>query len=445
MTHLGLDIGSSSVKAGVLRNGKVLGPLVHASFPTSHDGVRVEVRPDELLKAVASAIKGLGRRARKVDLIALSVMSPAWVAMDRRGKPLTPIVTHQDRRSVGVAAFIEAKVGKARFLRLAGNRPFPGGISLTTWAWYLQNEPQRLKRAALAGHLNTFLHFQFSGVRVIDPANASFTGLYLTAEQGGWSRELCDAAGVESDQLPEVRESNEIAGAIHAEAARQFGLKQGTPAVIGIIDTSSAMLLAGAKPGQLLNICGSTDVLGLCTDRPHPDEHLLTRALGVGKRWMSVSTLAAAGSSLNWARDQLFADYKPDDYWKLVSQLGRADLRQENKSTVAGSLAGVRFEPYLAGDRMSLEQRQAAFTGLTLGAMREQMLQAIIEALAQTSAARIHLFRKKKMRMNHDVVVSGGVRNGLNKLLHRDWPGRWNFRTEQEATLRGLSLLIPDR
>ncbi len=443
MITLGLDIGSSSVKAGVLRNGNVVGHLVHSPFPTSHDGVKVKVQPDHLLNAVASAIQKLGSRAKKVDLIALSVMSPAWVAMDRRGKPLTPIVTHQDRRSVEVAISIEKKIGKARFLKLAGNRPFPGGISVTTWAWYLQNEPQRLKRVALAGHLNTFLHFQFSGARVIDPANASFTGLYLTAEQKGWSRELCEATGVDAGHLPEIREANAIAGSIHAEAARRFGLTHGTPAVVGVVDTSSAMLLIGAKPGQLLNICGSTDVLGLCTDHAYPDEHLLTRALGVGKRWMSVSTLAAAGSSLNWAKDQLFVDLNPGEFWKLVSRLGLSELRKRKNSTTAGPPSKVRFEPYLAGDRMSLQQRQAAFSGLTLGTTREQMLQAIVEALAEASAARIRRFRQRKMRMNHDVVVSGGVRDGLDKLLHRDWPGKWDFRVENEATLRGLSKLEP--
>ena len=57
---------------------------------------------------------------------------------------------------------------------------------------------------------------------------------------------------------------------------------------------------------------------------------------------MSVSTLAAAGSSLNWAKDQLFADLTPERYWKLV-----ADLAKDPKS----KLSTVKFDPYLAGER----------------------------------------------------------------------------------------------
>src|SRR5215212_7251462 len=136
MTLLGLDIGSSSVKAAILRGTRIVGRVARESFATHYDGLRAEVEPDALLRAVSAAIRQLGAAARRVDCIGLSVMSPAWVAMDKRGRPITPIVTHQDRRSVEVARELERRVGKARHLKLAGNRPFPGGISSTTWAWF---------------------------------------------------------------------------------------------------------------------------------------------------------------------------------------------------------------------------------------------------------------------------------------------------------------------
>src|SRR5437763_7385287 len=100
MNLLGIDIGSSSVKCAILRNGRVSGQIVHESFQTNRDGVKVEVEPRAMLKAVTGAAGHLGSKAKGVDAIALSLMSPAWVAMDRSGEALTPIVTHQDRRSV---------------------------------------------------------------------------------------------------------------------------------------------------------------------------------------------------------------------------------------------------------------------------------------------------------------------------------------------------------
>jgi xylulokinase len=450
MSLLGIDVGSSSVKTAVLRNGKVVGKITRAYFPSRHDGVRVEVSADAILKAVRDSIAGLGAAARRVEAVTLAVMSPAWVAMDAAGKALTPVVTHQDRRSVETAKQLEQRVGKDRHLKLAGNRPFPGGISSTTWAWYRENEPQALRRADLVGHLNTFLHRQWTGARVTDPSNASFTGLYRTLDQSGWSDELCDAVGAKCSQLPEVLEADSVGGRLTPGAARSLGLPDGTPVTVGLVDTSSAMLLAGTDPGQLLNVCGSTDVLALCTDNPQPHEKLLTRALGVGPRWMSVSTIAAAASAIYWAKRELFADWSMNKFQKAVRTIGLRKTPRDNRprkrargSATANTTDRVGFEPYLAGERTSIDQRRASFTGLTLATRREEMLEAIIESLVAASAARLALLDQNGVRIRRTVVVSGGSVDRLDEIFHRDWPGRWTFKAEDEATLRGLALLAP--
>jgi xylulokinase len=431
MVILGIDVGSSSVKAGILRNGRIVGEITRSPFRTMYDGVCAEVKAEDVVKAITKGIASAGKRAKSVDLIAISVMAPSWVAMDKHGKAITPIITHQDRRSVEIAREIEKRVGKKRHLHLAGNRPFPGGISSTTCAWFLQNEKALMRRADLVGHLNTLLLRQLTGARATDPSNASFMGLYRTLTLGGWNEELCAAIGLSKNLLPDVLESNAIAGQVTKGGANRFGLAEGTPVVTGTMDTSAALLLIGAKPGQLLNVSGSTDVLALCTDKPKPHERLLTRAVGVGKRWMSVSTLAAAGSAVMWAKDQLFADLTKDKFFALVEKL--ATSRRETT---------VRFDPYLAGERTSIEQKQAAFSGLTLATTREDMLAAVIESLAEASAARITLLREVNGHINHRVVTSGGMQRGIGKVLYRDWKGRWIFHAEKEATLRGLATLV---
>ena len=451
MNLLGIDVGSSSVKTAILRDGKVVGKITRAYFPTRHHGVRVEVPTDGILKAVRDCVAALGPSVRKADAVTLAVMSPAWVAMDAAGKAITPVVTHQDRRSVETARRIEQRVGKERHLRLAGNRPFPGGIASTSWAWHLEHEPELMRRADLAGNLNTFLHRQLTGARVTDPSNASFTGLYDTVGLSGWNDELCAAAGVSRSQLPDVREANEVGGTLTARAARRFGLTEGLPVTVGMVDTSSAMLLAGTEPGQLLNVCGSTDVLALCTDKARPHEKLLTRALGVGERWMSVCTIAAAASSIYWMKREFFADWTMRKFQKAVRTIGLRDRdsrarRREGagaQPAATDTTAGVVFEPYLAGERASIEQRRAAFTGLTLATTREQMLGAVIESLVRASADRLALLELNGVKIRRRVVVSGGSQDRLDEIFHRDWPGRWTFEAEDEATLRGLAMLVP--
>lgn len=430
---LGLDIGSSSVIAGLLDGRRVLAESPRAFFRTRHEGTRAEVDPEVLLAAVAKAIRSLGDRARRVDAIALATMCPAWVALDRTGAALTPIVTHQDRRSVQEARELEERMGADRHLALCGCRPFPGGISSTTWAWFRKHQPGVLRRADLVGNLNTFLHRRFTGARVTDPSNASFTGLYRTLALDGWSDELCANLGVSEKQLPDVIEADVIGGVLTREAARRLGLPAGLPMMTGLMDGSAGMLLAGAEAGQLFNVVGSTDVLALCTDRPRPHPRLLTRALGVGRKWLQVSTLAAMASSIYWAREQFFPECSLAQFQRELRVLSRRGPRP-------GST--VRFEPYMAGERTSIEQRQGAFTGLTLATTRTDLLSAILEGLTAASAERLPLLRATGTPLRRTVAVSGGA-DRLDRLMHRDWAGQWRYRPVTDATMRGLGLLVP--
>ena len=433
-TLLALDIGSSSVIAGILRGKKTVVEAQRVFFKTRHgSGGRVDVDAAEMMGAVQKAIAGLDGEAKKVDAIALAVMSPAWVAMDKKGAALTPIVTHQDRRSVEVALDIEKRVGKARHLSITGCRPFPGGISSTTWGWYLRHEPRRLKGADLVGHLNTFLHRQMTGTRVIDPSNASFTGLYRTLKLDGWSEELCEGMGISTSLLPEVLEADRIGGRILPAAAASLGLVEGTPMMTGLMDGSAGMLTAGANHGQLFNVCGSTDVLALCTEEPKPHEKLLTRALGVGRKWLAVSTLAAVASAIYWAREQFYREWTVEQFREELFRLGKIGEK---------AAGGVVFEPYMAGERTSIEQRRGAFTGLTLATTRENMLSAILEGLIKASAERFPVLEATGTTLLTDVVVSGGA-DRLDKLMHRDWPGKWRFKAVTDATMRGLGMMTP--
>lgn len=432
-TTLGIDIGSSSVIAGILSGDRTLAESPRAFFKSRCDGPKVEVDPEDLLGAIRTAIAALDGRALTVDAIHLAVMCPAWVVMDRAGAALTPIVTHQDRRSVAEAQKLESRIGAARHLALCGNRPFPGGISSTTWAWFKKHEPQRLRGADLVGHLNTFLHRRMTGARVIDPSNASFTGLYRTLKLDGWSDELCANLGVKTSLLPEVHEADRIGGCITPEAASAFGLRAGTPMLVGLMDGSAGMILAGAKVGQLFNVVGSTDVLALCTKKPKPHPRLLTRAVGVQGKFLQVSTLAAVASAIYWVRDQMCPTMPIAEFQAELHRL--AKLGPEASGT-------VRFAPYMAGERTSIEQRQGAFTGLTLATKREQMLSAVIESLVTASAERLPLLAASGTKFLRTVAVSGGL-DRLDEIMRRDWPKRFAFRAVTDATMRGLAMLEP--
>lgn len=442
VTLLAIDVGSSSVKAAVLVGTQPAGPLIRTAFPTHYDGVRAEVDPDALLKAVGraarAAVAGCPLGKSRIDLIALSAMSPSWVALDRRGKPLTPIITHQDRRSQTEARWIESEVGMGRHLALTGNRPVPGGISSTTARWFAVHHPALLRRVTLVGHAQTLLLHHLTGARAIDPSNASFTGLWNTTDTAAhvadWNPDLARLIGVPASALPAVRPADCVAGELTPQGARQLGCRSGTPVLTGLVDTSAALLLASTAPGTLLNASGSTDVLAVVTDDPRPDARCLTRHVGVGKRWLHVMTLAAAGSALAWARSVFFADLSEARYFAILQKVASQPCPASGSS--------VDFRPYLAGSRVDVEQPAGVITGLRLGTTREDILAALIHALAELSANRLDTLREVSgLRLSRDVLRTGNAGKVLSRVLYARWPRRYRLRDVEEATVRGLGSL----
>jgi len=430
MNVLAIDVGSSSVKAGMLRGRRIVGDVARRDYRTRTDGPRVEVDADDVMRAVAGAVRSLGRAARAADVIALDAMAPSWVAMDRNGRALTPVVTHQDRRSVDEAREIERVVGKDRHLKIVGNRPFPGGISSTTALWFSRHAPAVMKRADLIGHLTTFLHRQLTNARVTDPSNASFMGLYDTVGMSGWVAEMLDVVRISQKQLPEIVDASEMAGTLSGEAASRLGLRVGTPVLAGIMDGSGALLAAGLREGQVIDVMGSTDVLAICTARPKPDERVLTRPVGTGRWWVQVMNIASAATTFKWLHSTLFAELSEEKFRSILRRTHARDTR------------GVTFDLGLAGDRHSIDPVTAGFRGLTLSTSREDLLASAVDALAHASAARWEVLKSLGLRRRGSILLTGGLSGAMRHVLHRDWPKGLRFRQIDEATLKGLATLV---
>jgi sugar (pentulose or hexulose) kinase len=441
MKILAIDVGSSSIKAALCKNGRIK-HIHHVDISTVLNGAEVEIPAAGLLKSFRKAIRLITQSHKHIDAIALDSFCPGVVALDKTGTPLFGCVTHQDRRSRKQAAAIEKQIGQSRHLSLVGNRPFPGGIGSTTLLWIKENKPDLYKKISRIGQPTSLLVDHLTGQWVIDPSQAAFLGLYDSINLSGWVDELCHLIGVRASQLPRILFADQIAGKVTRSAADQLGLPEGCPVLTSLVDTSAAMLATDCRAGTLVHSAGSTDVLALCLDKPAPAEDILTRPLGTGaslpKRWLAVSTIAAGGSTMHWLKDNLFADYSKNKFHKLVERIGK-DLRLQSSPVRLESAPAVVFAPYLAGDRTAMEESTGAFDHLTLASTREEMLHAAILALAQASRQRFT--RLAKIRSIHKEIYTMGGQTELAGIMHAHWPGKWKFTVLQDEAMTGLNRL----
>jgi xylulokinase len=374
MQILALDVGTSSVKAAVLDVGlgRPVGGVARAGYELDHPAPdAAEVPAGRLWGAVAAAAREATRATPHVEAVGLSCLTPVLVLLDAAHRPLGEIWTHLDRRARTAARQVWQSVGP-EFLATVGNRPLPGGITAVCYRQRLEAEPYLLHRVKHYLHANGWLALHLTGERAFDPGNASFSGLWGTLTDRQWSQRWCDYFEAEREWLPPVVDGRTTVGTVRAAVAAELGVPAGVPLKLGTADTSSAMLAAGARRGDLMHEVGTTQVLAALTDRPRPAPERLTRLLGVGADFVHVTHNPVGGAALEWIHQLCFHDQGGEEFYhKTIPQA----LGHKTRVTLD--------PPYLGGDRLEIEAHRAAFRGLTVTTERLDLLAALLEAMVR--------------------------------------------------------------
>ncbi len=429
MQILALDVGTSSVKAAVLDAAapRLAGPVAHVPYeldaPTPD---AAEVPAQRLWEAVAKAARQATLRRPAVEAVGLSCLTPALVLLDRNHRPIANIWTHLDRRARGAARQTWQAVG-AEFLRTVGNRPLPGGISAVCYRQQLETDPYLTHKVRHYLHVNGWLALHLTGTAAFDPANASFSGLYNTMTDRKWSQRWCDYFEADVAWLPPVVDGGATVGTVRAAVATELGVPAGVPLKLGTADTSSAMLAAGMRPGDLLHSVGTTQVLAALAPQPRPAPERLIHLLGVGEGYIHVTHNPVGGAALEWLHRLCFRDQ------------AAAEFYEKTIPEALGHKTRVTLDPpYLGGDRLEIEAHRAAFRDLTVTTDRLELLAAVLEAMVQQHRKAVaHLGLGERFGR---VFLTGGGAEVVRRLLP-EYAGA-EVRELEEGSLLGVARLF---
>lgn len=408
---LAVDVGTQSLKASVVdRNLTVLESARISYVPQVKSKNRVEIGAEVLWDAFVKAFAQL-KQGPEVGALSFSTLCPSLLAMDSDGTPLAPIILHLDRRSYRQAVWALSRVGEERFLRITGNLPIPGGISVTSLLWIKENRPDIYGRKGMVfGHAVTFFLKRLTGRFVIDPSNASFTGLYDTVGYGDWDSGLLDDLEIPREKLPQVVMSTSVVGKLNKQIADPTSLPEGIPVVIGANDTTCAAVGAGVtEPGGLMNTSGTVEIMVLCLDRPLVDRNHLLRTHAYPNRWLAMRTVGAGGASLEWFRNA------------FCREMARESFYDEYLPGLLATSKGseVRFHPFLSGDRHRIRQRSGSLTRLTLNTTREDCLLALADGIVSFQAKGLKEWREKVPLSGNIYHVGGGASEAYTRFKQK--------------------------
>lgn len=424
---LGIDLGTSSVKAVVLdRRHQVLAVGTAPLAVDQPQPLWREQDPgawwracDGAIREVLAGLAAAGHSPGDVECIGLTGQMHGATLLDARDQVLRPCMLWNDGRSAAECELLESKVPRSR--HITGNMMMPG-FTASKLLWVARHEPavfERVRRVLLP---KDWLRWRMTGEYATDMSDAAGT-LWLDVARRDWSDELLAACGLSREHMPRLHEGPEATGKLHADLAQRWGLRA-IPVAAGASDNAAGALGAGVfRSGDAMLSLGTSGVVFVATrefvSNPGQAVHSFCHALP--QAWHLMSVMLSAASCLDFTASLLG---EPD----MERLLAEAEARGLSSSTPL-------FLPYLNGERTphNNPQAQAVFFGLNAGTSRADLVNATLEGVCHGLAQGIAALQATGAGLEKVSLIGGGSRSVYWAKMLADATGLEVIRREDSA------------
>lgn len=370
MSVLVVDVGTSGLRAAVMRPDGEVASLHYRAFPpsTPSPGL-VEFDAVGMAAAVLEVAHAALADAGPVLAVGITAQRASTVVWDRAtGEPVGTGLGWQDLRTV-----IDCIVAKSEHgLALAPNQ------SATKVAWLLNTFDPGRERDLCFGTVDSWVAWVLANgsVHATDHSNAAVTGLLLP-DASGWSEAACAALNVPMSMLPTLVDTSGVIGAATA--------LPGAPVLACLVGDQQGSLVGQScvRPGQAKITFGTGGMLDLVTGADAPAS---------GNRTADGTFPIVAWSRdgrLTWGTEAIMLSAGTNVEW-LVGDLGILATPAESHDVAAqcDTTDGVVYVPALMGLGTPHWDYGARGTmlGLTRGSGRPQVVRAVLEGVAHRGA-----------------------------------------------------------
>lgn len=403
--YLGLDLGTSSLKALLVAASGAVIADASADYPTARPHVGwSEQDPADWCTAMTAVVASLQAAAPEAmaRLAAVGFCSAAHlpVLLDAEGAVIRPAILWSDQRStVEVARLQSAHAAHIHATTLNGPS--------CTWTlpqlmWIAANEPGAVERAAVLLSSKDYLIYLLTGSLGMDVTSAAATMLY-DVPGARWDERLVALAGLAPSALPPVCAPATVVGHV-GDGARDFGLPKGIAVVSGGLDSAAEIVACAGRTQAappVLRVGSSAAILVPGSPVYRPGLLNYPQAI-VSGHYLQAGTNAGA-VALQWAR-------------QLAGNPGHAAV-DEAVLAVAPGADGLIFHPYLQGERAPFwnPHLRGSFSGLHAGHGSGHLLRAVMEGVALS-------LRDCLERLSIDLPEGANMRLAGGVTRGRVWP-----------------------
>lgn len=411
---LSVDLGTSSVRAALVdRRGTIAAFASRGFAQTIPRFAWAEQSATAWWAAAAEAIREVVEKAeRPIAAVCVCGQMHGTVLIGAGdGLASDSVLLWNDKRSTQEVEAWERARPYESYAYLTGNPATPAWPAFKL-QWLRDHAPEAYDAAETVLTPKDFINLRLTGVRATDWSEASAS--FLTdARSRSWSDELVSKLGLDRDLLPPIHSAADIIGAVTTGAARETGLREGTPVLAGGGDLPLALLGSGAaQAGMASDIAGTSSIATLLRNEPLHDP-LVANVAVPGGLWGAFTLVDAGGDAIRWA----------------ANVIGNGTTETSAEAAVAGS-DGLFFMPFLSGERLGpARNSRAQFFGLTATHGKAELNRAVLEGVAMALGRQFERITAHTGRPERFIAAGGGGRSDL-----------W---LKIKASVYGTAILVP--
>lgn len=268
MYLLGVDVGSSSVKASLVNaeSGKCVSS---AFFPKSEAKIMAS-RPgwaeqdpqswwDYMKQSIAAVMSASGAKPDEVSAIGISYQMHGLVCVDREKNAIRPAIIWCDSRAVGIGQQAFDSIGHERCLSHLLNSP--GNFTASKLKWVKDNEPELFEKIYKVMLPGDYIAMRMTG-EIRTTISGLSEGIMWDFNTNSVAKMLLDQYGIPESMVADICPTFGEQGRMTKAAAEELGLSPGTPVTYRAGDQpNNALSLNVFNPGEIASTAGTSGVV----------------------------------------------------------------------------------------------------------------------------------------------------------------------------------------
>ncbi|WP_298767540.1 FGGY family carbohydrate kinase [uncultured Polaribacter sp.] len=271
--YLGLDIGSSSIKAALVEvdSGKSIGvvqePKEEMGMFAQKNGW-AEQAPLDWWLHICNAIKSLQKQYNvdkaQIKGIGISYQMHGLVLVDKQGNPLRRSIIWCDSRAVATGNKAFAEIGEQKCATQLLNSP--ANFTASKLKWVKENEPEVYKQIYKFMLPGDFISYKFSNT-INTTISGLSEGIFWDFKNDSVADFLLEYYGIEPSLVPDIVDTFSNQAQVDKKGAEESGLAVGTPIFYRAGDQpNNALSLNVFNPGEVAATGGTSGVVYAVTE-----------------------------------------------------------------------------------------------------------------------------------------------------------------------------------